>query len=584
MVNLVFFAIVIAMTAIGAVGLFVTGLLVGWLVLPNASSIVRLVVWDGVVVGLLFLWMIGLLTELQRTESLAIDKFLHLPVSVAGAFLINYLSSLASLSLIMIVPGMIGLILGQTIAHGPMMLLALPLLAAFVLALTALTYQFQGWLASLMTNPRRRRTVIVLVTAGFILVFQIPNLINLSRPWEHGLKPQEQEMQRQQELSRALSAKEITLEEYQKRLAESAEQRRLEQEDTSRDMKEKFESTTRILNDVIPIGWLPMGAAELADHHVLPALLAMLGLGLIGSASLWRAYRTTLRLYTGRFATGERKSPSPKPAPSLSSKPRLVEWRLPWISEHASAVATAGFRSLTRAPEAKMALLAPIIMVVVFGGIFASTKESLPYAARPFAALGGAAIMFLSAIQLIGNQFGYDRTGFRAFVLAPIPRSEILLGKNLAVAPLAIGLGTIVVIIVGSVFPMRVDQYPAAVIQLISTFLLFCLLANVLSILAPMPMASGSIKATDVKLIPVLLQLAFLMVLPVVFVPAVVPIVTELILSELHVVSGWPISLALSLLLLIAVLFVYRKLIAVEGEWLSIREKKVLEIVTSKSE
>ena len=51
---------------------------------------------------------IGLITELQRTEPLSLSKFLHLPVSVNGAFLINYLSSLLRLSLIIFVPVMLG--------------------------------------------------------------------------------------------------------------------------------------------------------------------------------------------------------------------------------------------------------------------------------------------------------------------------------------------------------------------------------------------------------------------------------------------------------------------------------------------
>lgn len=231
-----------------------------------------------------------------------------------------------------------------------------------------------------------------------------------------------------------------------------------------------------------------------------------------------------------------------------------------------------------------MALIAPIIMVIVFGGIFASTRGEAPHSARPFMALGGAAVMLLSAVQLIGNQFGYDRAGFRALVLAPIPRREILLGKNLAVAPLSVGIGTLLVIIVGIAFPLRPDQYPAAMIQLAAAFLLFCLMANLLSILAPMPIAPGSMKASDVKLVPVLLQLCFLMLMPIVFLPAVLPIVAELILNELDVAEGWPISLALSLLLLVVVVLVYRKLITIEGEWLALREKKVLEVVTSKSE
>jgi ABC-2 type transport system permease protein len=582
-INLAFFAIVVAMTAIGAVGLFIAGFFVGWLALPHAPPIIRLVVWDGTVVALLFFWMIGLLTELQRTESLAIDKFLHLPVSVSGVFLINYLSSLGSLSLVMIVPGMVGLVLGETIAHGVQMLLALLVVAAFVFALTAITYQFQGWLASLMANQRRRRTVIVLVTLGFILVFQIPNLINIVRPWDETLKPMERHNQRQQELQRAMNAQEITPEEYQKLQADDSQQWQQEQQEATERLGEKFKRTTRIVNVAVPFGWLPLGAAGLTDGEVVPALLAILGFGLIGSASLWRAYRTTLRLYTGQFSSGEHKAPTPKSEPT-STKPRLVEWRLPWVSEQASAVAAAGMRSLMRAPEAKMALLAPIIMVVVFGGIFASTNETLPRAVRPFVALAGAAVTLLSAVQLIGNQFGYDRTGFRAFILAPIPRREILIGKNLAVAPLAIGLGMLIVIIFGSVFPMRVDYYPAAIIQLTSAFILFCLMANTLSILAPMPMAAGSMKASDIKLIPVLLQFVFLMLMPIVFLPAVVPIVVELVLSELNVVSGWPISLALSLLLFVAVVFIYRKMVTVEGDWLSLREKKILEVVTSKSE
>ena len=48
---------------------------------------------------------------------------------------------------------------------------------------TALTYQLQGWLASLMSNPRRRRTIIMIITASFILLSQLPNLFNFLTPW-----------------------------------------------------------------------------------------------------------------------------------------------------------------------------------------------------------------------------------------------------------------------------------------------------------------------------------------------------------------------------------------------------------------
>ena len=174
-------AVFAALLAVGA--LFLSAFLalmfflVGLFVLPGASPAVLMYVWDGVVAGFLFGWAVGLLVELQRSEALSLDKFLHLPVSLKSAFLINYLSSLVNFSLIVFLPGMAALSLGLVFGRGPAMLLLLPLLAAFFLMVTGLTYQFQGWLAALMVNPRRRRTVIVLVTMAFVLVFQLPNLI-----------------------------------------------------------------------------------------------------------------------------------------------------------------------------------------------------------------------------------------------------------------------------------------------------------------------------------------------------------------------------------------------------------------------
>src|SRR5262249_35081594 len=41
-------------------------------------------------------------------------------------------------------------------------------------------------------------------------------------------------------------------------------------------------------NLVLPPGWLALGVAGLAEGNPLPALLATVVLGLIGSASLWR--------------------------------------------------------------------------------------------------------------------------------------------------------------------------------------------------------------------------------------------------------------------------------------------------------
>ena len=44
--------------------------------------------------------------------------------------------------------------------------------------MTAVTYQFRGWLASMMENPRRRRTIIAAVPVLFIVAVQLPNMWN----------------------------------------------------------------------------------------------------------------------------------------------------------------------------------------------------------------------------------------------------------------------------------------------------------------------------------------------------------------------------------------------------------------------
>ena len=74
--------------------------------------------------------------------------------------------------------------------------------------------------------------------------------------------------------------------------------------------------------------------------------------------------------------------------------------------------------------------------MAVFGILIFTVEGSPPSSVRPLMAYGATVFLLTISLQLTGNQFGYDRSGFRAFVLSPIPRREILLGKNLAVAPL----------------------------------------------------------------------------------------------------------------------------------------------------
>ncbi|MGH7170437.1 MAG: hypothetical protein ACRELG_09195, partial [Gemmataceae bacterium] len=565
------------------------------------SPAVLMYVWDGVVVAFLFSWAAGLLAELQRSESLSLEKFLHLPVSLSSAFLINYLSSLASVSLLLFLPAMLGLSLGLLISRGWAMLLLLPMLAAFLLMVTALTYQFQGWLATLMANPRRRRTIIVAATMIFILLFQVPNLVNIMHGGRIRQSLDEQTTRRIQEsqeyaeadkdylrsLSLPKSEQEHNEDRKKHKQRREAIQRKhaAQKQELEEQESHQVEETAKLLNLIQPPGWLPVGVEAAAEGRPWPILLAILGPALIGTFSLWRAYRTTVRLYTGQYTSGAIQAVAAPPAKTPSSATRLLERKLPWLSEQAAVIALAAFRSLLRAPEAKMLLLTPLVMLVIFGSmVLTRDLTDVPQAVRPLLAFGAMALILFNFAQLIGNQFGFDRNGFRVFVLCPARRRDILLGKNLAVAPLAFSLGAAAVIGVQVICPMRVDRFLALAPRFVSMYLLYCLPANAMSILAPTRIAAGSFKAAQTSGIAILWQVLFMFLCPAVLAPTLLPLGIAWAVEEMGWRHGMPLDLMLSVLECAAIIYFYGLVLRWQGEWLQMREQRILQIVTIRAE
>lgn len=577
----------VTVLVIGAAFLaLLAGFLVGLLALPRASPMAFLLVWDAVVGVFLFFWIVELLAELQQSELLSLENFLHLPVSLAGVFLINYVGSMYSVSAIFFLPAMTGLSVGLVFSKGPIMLLLFPLVGAFILMVTALTYQFRGWLASLMVNQRRRRTVIAVTSLAFMLLFQTPQIFNLVRFRQFGPTSRNAaEMRKErEEIERALAAGQITKDEYSRRAAAIARKR-----------ADPFEGVTqrgaKTVNLVLPPGWLPYGAAAASEGNALPPLLGTLGLALIGAASLRRSYRTTLRLYTGHFSSGKLRGP-PRAARGAERKitrpashsAALLERRLPGLSEHASIVALANFRALIRAPEAKMVLLSPVIMIVVFGGMFLTRPGNLNEFLRPMMAAGAMTFLLFMLVGLAGNLFGFDRAGFRAFVLSPVSRKDILLGKNLSLVPFATGLMAIAIVLIQFVHPMRADHFIALLLQMIPMYLLYCLVGNFLSIIAPMAMKSGSLAPARPKGMKILVHLAFVPMFPLALVPTLIPLGIEFLLDWANWWTWFPAYLVFTLAELAVAAYVYAQVLDWQGNILQRREQGILEIVTAKSE
>jgi hypothetical protein len=210
--------------------------------------------------------------------------------------------------------------------------------------------------------------------------------------------------------------------------------------------------------------------------------------------------------------------------------------------------------------------------------------DSIPVNARPLIAFGVMCMVLLGTMQLMCNQFGIDRDGFRVFVLCAAPRRDILLGKTLAFAPVALSMALIFLVIMQVFCPLRVDHFLAMPPQFVSMFLLSAVVNNSLSIYAPIGLAPGSMKPASVRLVPVLLQLAaFGIVFPPLQALTLLPLGIEAALESLGWSAGIPVCLLLSLAECAAVVFIYRFVLGWQGSLFQAREQTILETVTGRA-
>jgi hypothetical protein len=371
---------------------------VGYFALAHQTPQVLLAAWDGIIVVFCLFWAAGLLAEIQRSESVDMAKLLHLPLSLQQVFIFNYVASHVTAAILLVVPGMVTLSLGLALGTGVRMALLIPLALSFVFAITAWTYCLRGWLAALMVNKRRRRAIVVWITLGFVLFFQLPGLLINSRLL--GRTPSR----------RARSA------------LSSNENRQSEQ----------AEALARIVRAhlIVPLGWPGYGAMSLKQGSAWPALGATALSVMVGTLGLMRSYRTTLRFYQG--AADGTQSPRPLAKPGHARGTLLVERQLPWLADDTAALTLATFRSLLRAPELKMALIMPIVASAGLSSIlFRGFKYALNHSVAGFASTIAAVLAVFSFAPMMANVFGLDRDGFRGLVLLPTRRDRILLAKNL---------------------------------------------------------------------------------------------------------------------------------------------------------
>jgi hypothetical protein len=554
--NAVLTMIAVAIGYVIAVAGAFGGILAGALALAKASPLVIMVVWDLIVGAFLFFWMIGVVTELQRSETIDISRMLHLPVSLKDIFLVNYVASHLTFSIILFLPAMLGLCLGLMLGGRWPMVWMFSLVLGLVFMVTAWTYCLRGWLAALMVNKRRRRAIIAGITFAFILLSQLPNFLgNLFVHDRQRYQPNAVELLRQAHVSKPADGDRVRL-----------------------------PAAVLAAHKYMPFLWVGNGAMSLAQGSVWPAVLGAAGAFGIGGLGLRRAYRSTMRFYMGQVAGGK-PAQKTKAAKATVVGKDLLERRLPGIPDEAAAAAAAFFRSMMRAPEVKMALATNVLVLLIFGAMIFGRRSAGPGdQVKPFIVTGAIVFVLLGMSQLMFNQFGFDRGGFRQLVLLPAPRKWILLGKNLAFAPIVLAMGLTVLAIATLALQVSAVVFLAGALQLAAAFLLVSMTGNLLSVLVPHRITPGSLKRTKTSATTTLLIILSRMLFPAAMIPLFIPPALGLLVSRVTSLPAAPVNLLFSAVLAGLLALLYRLSMAPLGELLQRREKQILEVVTQEVE
>jgi MFS family permease len=543
--------VIAAAVALGSLS-FIGGLLGGWVGLAEQKPTAIMLAWLVLTLVFLFMWLAGLLTELQRSETIDLQKLMHLPVALGQMFVFNYLASLFAPSLVIAVPAMIGLSLGLALTHGPLMLLLIPLAVSMILMITSWTYCLRGWLSTLMANPRRRRTIIMFISLGFIIIAQGPNLYFNVMQRHFG----------------------------------SGDTRHQSPRDPSNPNRRFLENLVAVQQFVPPL-WLPLGAKKLTEGNPMPALLGTLGCASLAALGLRRAYRNTVQFYQGS-TDGRAAQPitvataTHSPAtPDSPRRKRMVEWTVPFVPEQAAAVALATFRSLLRAPEVKISWAGSFIATIVLGTVFSLRAAThVPEEAKPFLATLAVVFPVFFLTHFFSNLFGFDRDGFRAYILSSADRRLILLGKNLAAWPVALSTGTLLVLLTSFRLNLPLPTVLATLYQLASVLLLASMAGNLLSLLVPYRIQAGSMKPTKLPGLAMLVLMFTQMLFPTAMLPVFIAPLLELLWHRL----GWPdmvpVNLITSIALLALLSLIYWQSLGPLGRLLQRRETKILAVVS----
>lgn len=351
---------------------------------------------------------------------------------------------------------------------------------------------------------------------------------------------------------------------------------------------ERLKSIATVANIAFPPLW-PAGAVQSwstgAIWNPIPIFFTFT-MFLSGVQALRLSHRASLRYWRGEEVKRKPASPKTKAkSERIQKDSRLCEIAIPWVSEETSAMVGMTWATMKRAPEIKMFLLMPMILPLVLLMVFRERMATSNDYVKLTIICGFSTFFLLVASGVVGNMFAYDRSGFRVFVLSSMDRTRILLGRNLAFAPILSFLSALCIFGFALLYGVSLRMTALAIITTVTMLPPYFLVMNLMAILTPFPLAAGSIQPKHFDFTTVIINVLLSMILPFILMASMVPVGVYYLTSTFLPSVAWlPLEAFVGIAMIVASLLLYRTVLPWQGQLLVHREKELLRKVTSKVE
>ena len=179
------------------------------------------------------------------------------------------------------------------------------------------------------------------------------------------------------------------------------------------------------------------------------------------------------------------------------------------------------------------------------------------------------------------STFSYDRDGFRAFMLCPAPRHEILHGRNIGIGILTLICGVLTLVYVQYFITTGPGWFLGTLIQIPACFLILALLGNAISIFLPIGFKRGSMSPVNVKVVPAVAIYVGVLLGPAL---AMTPASIAWSIGKVAYYADWPggwVYFGLSVLQLVITWVVYRMCLVPLGRGLWNQETEIVQVVAN---